>query len=535
MGTSLVYKLASTAEEFEAIHRLNYISFVEEIPQHAPNPQSRLVDQFHDENTYAICLDDSQLVGMIAGRCQRPFSLDKKIDDLDTQLPAHTKVVEVRLLAVAAAHRKPTVFSRLAGLLARYFRSDGCDLAIISGTVRQLALYRHLGFEPFGPTVGSGDAVYQPMYMTLDRFKANSTALLVRGASQPISLLPGPVDLAPSVISAFQTSALYHRDPEFTRMMARVRRNLCALTHASHVVLMSGSGTLANDAIAAQLSASKKPGVVLSNGEFGERLVDHSKRWGLDFRLVDAPWGQALDMAGLERHLKQEAIGWVWAVACETSTGTDNRVEPLKRLCRAYGADLCLDAVSAIGLRDVDLRGVRFASAVSGKSLGSYCGLAMVFHDGVLEAADNVPRYLDLRAYEDCMGVPFTQSSNLLAALDSALNLADWPARWCAIQSADAALSAELGEEGFQIIGAPVRTAGIVTLAIPEEVRSSALLKAMAHRGYLLAGRSAYLQQRNWVQICLMGQLRNELLEILPRKLGKQFRTMRVLEAKFQA
>ena len=187
MGTSLVYKLASTAQEFEAIHRLNYISFVEEIPQHAPNPQRRLVDQFHDENTYAICLDDSQLVGMIAGRCQRPFSLDKKIDKLDAQLPAHTKVVEVRLLAVEAAHRKPTVFSRLAGLLARHFRSEGCDLAIISGTVRQLALYRHLGFEPFGPTVGSGDAVYQPMYMTLDRFNANATALLLRGTSPPIS------------------------------------------------------------------------------------------------------------------------------------------------------------------------------------------------------------------------------------------------------------------------------------------------------------------------------------------------------------
>lgn len=48
----------------------------------------------------------------------------------------------------------------------------------------------------------------------------------------------------------------------------------------------------------------------------------------------------------------------------------------------------------------------------------------------------------------------------------------------------------------------------------------------MAHLGYLLAGRSGYLQQRNWVQICLIGQLQNNLLEML-RKLGQQIRDLR--------
>ena len=155
---SLVYKLASTPEEFEAIHRLNYLSFVEEIPQHAANPDKRLVDRFHGENTYAICLAGDQLVGMIAGRCQRPFSLDQKIADLDQHLPPHHKVVEVRLLAVAPKHRKQAVFARLAGVLARHFRTAGCDLAIISGTLRQIPLYSHLGFEPFGQAVGSDGA-----------------------------------------------------------------------------------------------------------------------------------------------------------------------------------------------------------------------------------------------------------------------------------------------------------------------------------------------------------------------------------------
>ena len=36
-------KIASTAEEFDAIAALNYETFVEEIPQHEVNPTKRLV------------------------------------------------------------------------------------------------------------------------------------------------------------------------------------------------------------------------------------------------------------------------------------------------------------------------------------------------------------------------------------------------------------------------------------------------------------------------------------------------------------
>jgi predicted N-acetyltransferase YhbS len=171
----LAYKMAEPSD-FEAIHRFNYETFVEEIPQHAPNPERRLVDRFHAENTYVICLADHRLVGMVCGRCTRPFSLDQKLTNLDQYLPAHRKVVEMRLLAVAHAYRKTSVFSGLMALLSRHFIERGCDLAVISGTVRQLKLYRHLGFEPFGERVGSAGAIYQPMYLTLDAFSQRSTS-----------------------------------------------------------------------------------------------------------------------------------------------------------------------------------------------------------------------------------------------------------------------------------------------------------------------------------------------------------------------
>ena len=171
----LTYRIANPAD-FDAIHALNYETFVEEIPQHAVNPQRRLVDRFHAENTYVVCVDGSRVVGMVCGRCARPFSLDAKVAQLDRSLPGHRKAVEVRLLAVRREWRKTTVFRDLMKFLARHFIAQGCDLALISGTVRELKLYRHLGFEPFGARVGTAGALYQPMSLTLDAFERSSGA-----------------------------------------------------------------------------------------------------------------------------------------------------------------------------------------------------------------------------------------------------------------------------------------------------------------------------------------------------------------------
>ena len=75
----LTFKVTTERWEFEQIHSLNYETFVEEIPQHESNPDRLLVDRFHHENTYFICVRDGQLIGMVAARDRRPFSLDQKL------------------------------------------------------------------------------------------------------------------------------------------------------------------------------------------------------------------------------------------------------------------------------------------------------------------------------------------------------------------------------------------------------------------------------------------------------------------------
>ena len=97
-------RIATQAWEFEQIHSLNYRTFVEEIPQHPANPDGRLVDRYHSENRYLIAAvqlpDQERIVGMVAYRAQRPFSLDGKLARLDDYLPEGCSPCEIRLLAV---------------------------------------------------------------------------------------------------------------------------------------------------------------------------------------------------------------------------------------------------------------------------------------------------------------------------------------------------------------------------------------------------------------------------------------------------
>ncbi|MEA2069026.1 MAG: GNAT family N-acyltransferase, partial [Verrucomicrobiota bacterium] len=122
-----VFKIATELWEFEAVHALNYKTFVEEIPQHDPNHEKKLVDKFHGENTYIICVNEDarKLAGMIAYRDKRPFSLDQKLENLDTYLPAGRSLCEIRLLAVEEEYRYTRISQGLIAQLVEH--AIDCD------------------------------------------------------------------------------------------------------------------------------------------------------------------------------------------------------------------------------------------------------------------------------------------------------------------------------------------------------------------------------------------------------------------------
>ncbi|HEX4350155.1 MAG TPA: aminotransferase class V-fold PLP-dependent enzyme, partial [Verrucomicrobiae bacterium] len=507
---SLQFKVASEDWEFEQIHQLNYQTFVEEIPQHEPSATPRLVDRFHKENTYLICLCDNQVVGMIAMRDRRPFSLDQKLPNLDACLPPGRRPCEIRLLSVQREFRNTQVFRGLTALVWQYGTDRGFNLAVISGTTRQQKLYRHLGFVPFGPLVGQGDAMFQPMYLTLETFEKNAEEFFripLRSAG-PASFLPGPVRIHRRVRRAFERPPESHRSDRFMAEFQKIRQRLCQLVGARHVEILLGSGTLGNDTVAAQLTLLKQPGLIISNGEFGERLIDHAQRFGLSFDSLKFSWGEPFDLNAIKQFMaRTPALGWLWCVHTETSTGMLNPLPVLQALCVKAKVKLCADCISSIGTTPVNLDQIYLGTCASGKGLASYPGLAMVFYNHTLASSKRLPRYLDLGWYAEHQGIAFTQSSNLLHALDAAVQREDWPKKYADLLEVTTRLRGKLRQAGFNLITADADvTPGVATIDLGAAHNSAEIGPLLCQAGFLVSYNSNYLRQRNWIQICLMGE-----------------------------
>jgi len=503
------------------VSALLYETFVEEIPQHPSNPERRHVDRFHHQNRYVIAAFGADVVGVIALRGERPFSLDQKLGPIDELLPPGRRACELRLLAVKPVYRTGQVFRGLVESVVHEGRASGYDLAVISGTLRQSRLYEHLGVEPFGHVVGTDEAPFQPMFITFEKFLAAAPTVVTSG--EPMSFLPGPVPIAPEVRAAFQRAPAYHRDRDFSRTFASTKARLCRLAGAERAEILLGSGTLANDAVAAQLSLAGAPGVVLSNGEFGRRLIDHARRHRLPHVAVESSWGQPLDLAAAADAARRTGARWIWAVASETSTGMLNDLDALKALARGQGLALCLDCVSAIGAVPIALDGVYLASGASGKALASYPGLCFVFyaHD-IAPEPERLPRYLDLGYYAAKQGIPFTHSSNLIGALDAALARFESDEPFRQLRALSGLVRPRLRQMGWDpLVADAVSTPAVVTVALTNGYRAAAIGERLGREGLMIAHHSEYLAERNWFQVSLMGHRSTEPVECLLAAFGR--------------
>lgn len=520
---TLTYKIASDSGEMEQIYKLNYETFVKEIPQHQRNDSQRLVDKFDKENIYFIAKDGKEVVGMITVRAKRPFSLDQKLDNLDNYLPKRARPCEVRLLSIKEEYRKSSVFYKLIALLVNYCVEKSYNMALISGTDRQIRLYKRIGFEPFGPLVGTKDAMFQPMYLTKEKFETSTKAFRKlmeqhRNVSKGLNFLPGPVTMKKEVEKAFRRPAVSHRSTDFIKEMKTVREKLCKLVEAKNAQVVVGTGTLANDLVAAQIKKLSEKGLILSNGEFGSRLMDHADRMNLSYYKLDKKWNESITLKEIEYFLEaHHDIKWIWTVHCETSTGYLYELEQLQELTKRYLVKLCVDACSSVGVIPMSLKNVYLASTVSGKGIGSYPGLAIVFHQESIKPSEEIPRYLDLGQYEDKDSIPYTHSSNLLHALHEAVGCLDVRNK----NKLANTMKEVIMRANIPFLGDESYSPGIITIPLSNALSSKVVGDELKKKGIISSYESDYLVKRNWIQFAFMGDITLTDFEIAISELQK--------------
>jgi 2-aminoethylphosphonate-pyruvate transaminase len=251
-----------------------------------------------------------------------------------------------------------------------------------------------------------------------------------------VLLCPGPVLLSASVQRRVRGTTIGHREPEFSQLLresAAMLKPTVGLDPAAvdyRVALITGSGTAANESMMASIG-SLGPTLVLTNGEFGERLLATARRHNPDVGELRFAWQEKIDLGRVRAELARRPYALVVVAHHETSTGMLNPVESLARLAHRHGALIAVDAVSSIGAEVIDIEGwgIDVLTGSSGKALSAMPGVGIVVvRDSALERSavvSSAPRYLDLHAHcgylHDREQTPNTPAVHVFVSLHAAL------------------------------------------------------------------------------------------------------------------
>ena len=197
--------------------------------------------------------------------------------------------------------------------------------------------------------------------------------------SEPINLSTGPVGLSQSVMKALAQAPISHRSVEFTNLHHKTTNFLSEAFSVKQTFILTGSGTLANEVMLHEIKLLSGKGIIISNGEFGERITAQAQRNNLNFIVVKEAWGAAFNLTLIEQKIKDLKLSWLLFCHCETSTGMINNLQELIRITNENGCKCFADCMSTVGVVPMDLSGVAMATASSGKGLASIPGIAIIF------------------------------------------------------------------------------------------------------------------------------------------------------------
>jgi 2-aminoethylphosphonate-pyruvate transaminase len=351
-------------------------------------------------------------------------------------------------------------------------------------------------------------------------------------------LNPGPVMTSARVKAALVHNDVCHRDEDYTGVVRRLQAKLRPVFGASEeheVLLITGSGTAAMEMAMGSAVPPGKKVLVISNGAFGERLGEIAEVHGLSQRRMRLAWGELPDPAAVDAALAADPdIAAVAMILHETSVGVINPVAAVGRVCRARGALLVVDTISALGVEDIDVVrdqiDICFSSA--NKCLHSVSGVAFVCVAPRVWARieDAPPRvyYLDLRRYRRAMQelgqTPFTPAVSSFFALETALDelreQGGVPARREIYRRRNLRIRRVLTDLGFHSFTNTGRESqSICTMRAPPEIGVQELYDQLKERGFVIYKAKGQLAA-DYVQVANMGELPDSTIDAFLQAIG---------------
>ncbi|HEX7004829.1 MAG TPA: alanine--glyoxylate aminotransferase family protein [Trueperaceae bacterium] len=317
-------------------------------------------------------------------------------------------------------------------------------------------------------------------------------------------LAPGPVAVPPPVLEAMAQPVFMHRGERFRSLLLRVRERLAELAcvPGEEVLVITGSGTAAFEAVLLATVPAGSKIVSVQAGKFGERWGQMAERFGYLVVPLRFPWGRAADPEVLARELERHPdAAAVTTTHSETSTGVLHDVEALAITVRRAAPDalVLVDAVTSLAASELRPLDWGLDAIVSGSQKGLMTppglGVAWLSERAWRSGERSRPPsyYLDLHKERRSQArgeTAYTPAVNLVAGLDAALGmLLDEGVEqvWSRRTRLNEAVLA--GGEAIGLIPYAQRVSpAVAALAVPTGIAAPDVVAALRHRGITISG-----------------------------------------------
>jgi len=247
-----------------------------------------------------------------------------------------------------------------------------------------------------------------------------------------VFLLAGPVKMHPRVLEAMAVPAINHRGGEFKEVNRELHTLLKYVFQTQgDVALISGSGTAGLESVVSSLLHRSDKVLNLVNGKFSERFSDLCAIHTAEPKVLNSPWGRAVDPQAVAAELEAGKYAAVTVCHNETSTGVTNPLKEIAAVCRKHDALVIADGITSVA--GVELKmdewGVDAVVLGSQKCVAAPAGLAgvAVSKRAYERLHSNHAYYLNLKKHIDMLrdeqDTPYTPAIPLFLAFREACRM----------------------------------------------------------------------------------------------------------------
>ncbi|KAL5628308.1 hypothetical protein BROUX41_003056 [Berkeleyomyces rouxiae] len=350
---------------------------------------------------------------------------------------------------------------------------------------------------------------------TLRTIQNTRIATMSAQPPHPTLLIPGPIEFDDAVLNSMSHYSQSHVAADFVSTfgdtLSMTRKLFQTTNPASQPFIISGSGTLGWDIVAANLVEPGEDVLVLHSGYFSDGFADCLTTYGAKVTQLKAPIGTKPQLPEIDKALSEKKYKAITVTHVDTSTGVLSELKNLSALVHKVSPDtlIIVDGVCSVACEEIafDEWGLDGVVTASQKAIGCPAGLSISMFSGramkAFESRKTPPAsYFAsmknwgpiMKNYEAKKPSYFaTPSPQLIHALNTALTLIlakPLSERFAKHIETSDKIKKYINDLGLKQIAskADEQAHGMTAIYLPEGVKASDILPALGKAGVIFAG-----------------------------------------------